>query len=254
MTASDVPEPNPATAFYSDLAPWWPLLSPVDEYDEEAAFAATLLRAAERGVHDVLELGSGGGHNAFHLKDQFDLTLVDLSEPMLEVSRGINPECRHVRGDMRELRLGTDFDAVFVHDAVAYMTTEADLARAVETALVHCRPGGVAVFVPDEVSETFEPATEHGGSDGDDGRAARYLAWTSAPAPDATTVVTEYAFLLRDADGTTHVVHDTHHTGLFGRDTWLRLLVEAGFEAYVVAEQTTEDRTPRQVFVGRRPA
>jgi trans-aconitate methyltransferase len=61
------------------------------------------------------------------------MTLVDLSEEMLVVSRRLNPECEHLLGDMRTLRLGRSFDAVFVHDAIDYMTTEADLRRAVRS-------------------------------------------------------------------------------------------------------------------------
>jgi hypothetical protein len=38
-----------------------------------------------------------------------------------------DPECEHLQGDMRELRIDRTFDAVFVHDAIAYMTTEEDL-------------------------------------------------------------------------------------------------------------------------------
>ena len=47
--------------FYGDLAPWWPLISAPEEYAEEAAFAASLLRTAEPPTKSVLELGSGGG-------------------------------------------------------------------------------------------------------------------------------------------------------------------------------------------------
>jgi trans-aconitate methyltransferase len=146
--------------FYSDLASWWPLISAPEEYAEEAAFAASLLRTANPPTRTVLELGSGGGNNAFYLKREFEMTLVDLSEQMLAVSRQLNPECEHVRGDMRTLRLGRRFDAVFVHDAVDYMTTEADLRRAVSTAYEHCREGGLAVFVPDDIAENFESGTD----------------------------------------------------------------------------------------------
>lgn len=118
--------------FYGELAVWWPLISPPEEYEEEAAFAATMLSSASIPVGEVLELGSGGGHNAFHLKASFVMTLADLSEEMLEVSRRLNPECDHRCGDMRSVRLGRHFDAVFVHDAIGYMTSEADLRRAVE--------------------------------------------------------------------------------------------------------------------------
>jgi SAM-dependent methyltransferase len=239
---------------YGDLAAWWPLISAPGEYTEEAATAVTILNSAAIGVHDVLELGSGGGHNAFHMKKHFKLTLMDLSEDMLAMSRRLNPECAHRQGDMRTARLGRTFDAVFVHDAVAYMTTEADLRQVADTAFAHCRPGGIALFVPDHITETFEPVTDHGGSDGPDGRGARYLEWTTDPDPGDTWISSEYAFLLRGPGGPVRVVHETHRTGLFSRAVWLGLLADAGFHAEAITEQTSEDRTPRVMFTGHRLA
>jgi SAM-dependent methyltransferase len=239
--------------FYGDLARWWPLISPPEDYAEEAAFAMSLLGRAAIPVRDVLEVGSGGGHNAVYFKESFAVTLVDLSEEMLDVSRRLNPDCDHHRGDMRTIRLGREFDAVFIHDAIDYMTDEADLRMAMETAFVHCRPGGIALFMPDEIRETYEEGTDHGGNDAADGGGVRYLEWDWDPDPDDTSRLTEYAFLLREVDGSIHVVHETHRTGLFGKDAWLRLLLEVGFEPETVTEVTTEDRLPRELFIGRRP-
>ena len=239
--------------FYGDLAPWWPLISAPADYEEEAAFSASLLATADGGTSRVLEFGSGGGNNASHLKKSFSMTLVDRSPSMLAVSRTLNPECEHVEGDMRDVRLGRTFDAVFVHDAIDYMTTEDDLARAIETAFVHCRPGGVAVFIPDHTRERFAEDLDHGGHDGADGRRARYFFWSTLD-PSTGLVRTDYVFLLRDASGATEVVHDCHHTGLFTTASWMRLLAQAGFAANVVDEVTVEGRTPRQFFVGRRTA
>jgi SAM-dependent methyltransferase len=205
-------------------------------------------------LRTVLELGSGGGNNAWHMKAGFAMTLVDLSSAMLATSRAINPDCEHLEGDMRDVRLGRTFDAVFVHDAIDYMTTESDLRRAMETAFVHCRPGGVALLVPDHTAEAFEPGADHGGHDGADGRAVRYLEWSTDPDPSDTWIVTEYAFVLRETDGSVEVAHETHRTGLFPRDDWLRLLREAGFDANAIPEVTTEDHPPRELFLGRRPA
>jgi SAM-dependent methyltransferase len=246
------PDPD-GYRLYSDLAAWWPLISPPEEYAEEAAFAARVLGTAEGPGREVLELGSGGGHCASHLRRRFAMTLVDAAPGMLEVSRRLNPGCVHIEGDMRTIRLGRAFDAVFVHDAVDYMTSEADLGQVVETAFAHCRPGGVAVFVPDHTAETFEPGTGYGGTDGDDGRAARYLEWSWDPDPGDTWTVTEYAFLLREPGGAVRAVHESHRLGLFGRGTWLRLLDEAGFQARAVTEETSEDRPPRELFAGLRP-
>ncbi len=239
--------------FYVDLAPWWPMISPVEDYAPEAAYAAKLLTTAQRPVRDVLELGSGGGHNAVYLKEKFALTLLDLSPEMIVQSQRLNPECEHHVGDMREVRLGRQFDAVFVHDAVDYMTTETDLRAAIDTAFAHCLPGGVAVFIPDNTAELFEAGTDHGGADGPDGRGVRYLEWSWDPDPADTWVATEYAFVLRDAQGQVSVVHETHRTGLFSREVWLRLLAEAGFTPQWLAEETEEERSPRDIFLGHRP-
>jgi SAM-dependent methyltransferase len=196
----------------------------------------------------VLELGSGGGNNAFHLKSKFEMTLVDLSPSMIAVSRRLNPECEHREGDMRTVSLGRTFDAVFIHDAIMYMTSAADLRAAIRTAYRHCRPGGVAIFVPDCVRESFAAETRHGGHDGD-GRSLRYLEWTFDPDPSDTTYRTDFAIILReDRSADTQIVHDSHLEGLFPRAEWMRTLREAGFEP-----RTLTDEWGRVVFVARRP-
>src|SRR6266487_5485967 len=118
---------------YHELAQWWTLISPPGQYADDAAAVAAVLGSADIAVREVLDLGSGGGHVAAHIKDRFDLTLVDISADMLAVSRRLNPECRHLRGDMRTARLPRAFDAVLVHDAVDYITGRRDLARVIET-------------------------------------------------------------------------------------------------------------------------
>lgn len=238
---------------YGQLAKWWPLISPPQEYEEEAAFAGSLLDAAQIPVREVLELGCGGGHNAVHLKSKFSLTLVDLSAEMIDVSEDLNPECRHHVGDMRTVRLSRLFDAVFIHDAIDYMLTEGDLELAIGTAFAHCRPGGVVVIIPDATTGTFETETAHGGTDGRDGAGVRYLSWSWDPEPAATETLTEYTFLLRDRDGVVRSVQETHRAGLFSEVTWLRVLTEAGFRARAVREKTNEDRNGRITFIGDRP-
>lgn len=239
---------------YDELASWWPLLSSPADYEEEAAFfAKALASACERPLRTLLELGSGGGNNASHLKRHVEIVLVEPSPGMLAVSRALNPECEHVEGDMRSARLGRRFDGVFVHDAVCYMTTASDLRRAIDTAFVHCKPGGAALFAPDAIRETFRPSTDHGGHDGG-ARALRYVAWTWDPDPDDTTYVVDYAYLLREPDGAIRVEHDRHVEGLFSRADWLRLLSEAGFEAQAVPFEHSElEPGSYEVFVARKP-
>jgi SAM-dependent methyltransferase len=234
---------------YDGLAAWWPLLFPPgDHLDEAGFFHRTLSAAGLRPEPTLLELGSGGGNNAVHLKSHFaHVSLTDLSPRMLEVSRALNPDCEHIVGDMRTLRLGRAFDVVFIHDAIDYMITRHDLRLALETAAVHCAPGGLALVVPDHVRETFRPDTERGGGDGDDSRALHYLEWTYDPDAADTTYTVEYVYLLREGDGPARVEHETHTCGLFSRDEWLGLFREAGFRPEIV-----RDAYGRDVFLAHR--
>ena len=239
---------------YSEIADWWPLLSQPEEYEEEAGFfTRTLIEVSDEPPRTILELGSGGGNNASHMKADLDMTLVDLSPNMLEVSKRLNPECEHIVGDMRTIRLDREFDAVFIHDAIDYMTSTRDLAAAVETAFVHTRPGGVAMFCPDHIRETFKPSTEHGGSDLN-GRGLRYLQWTWDPDPHDSSCVTDYAYLLRDGDGSVSVLHDRHECGLFGSEEWNAILEGAGFVPSLLPFDHSEVEEEMVVIVGKRSA
>jgi SAM-dependent methyltransferase len=237
---------------YGELASWFHLLTAPEEYAEEAAlYRRVLTDACDEQPRTVLELGSGGGNNASHLKAHFELTLVDRSPQMLELSRSLNPECRHLDGDMRDVRLGEEFDAVFVHDAVSYITTEDDLAATIATAAAHLRPGGAVLFVPDFVRERFEPHTAHGGHDGAD-RALRYLEWFWDPDPTDTTYVCDFAYLLREG-GEVRCVEDRHLCGLFLRTTWLELIERAGLEACQQVGPPDEESAGPELFVGKKP-
>ncbi len=273
-------------SFYASLAPWWPLISPLGDSAEEVAFLAeeisNCLGAAPAGARwRLLELGSGGGHNGYHLRETFDVVLVDRAEAMLAESRVLNPGSVHHQADMRDVRLNETFDVVLIHDAIDYMCTPGALLAAMATAYVHCRPGGCVLFLPDEVTETFAPSWEYGGADvGDDGvvsrlpagASARFFEWTrlTTGEPDAGAVLeidgdvpidvtgrwaqcaTEYVFLLRMPPGGWRSVRETHRFGLFAESLWLELMRWVGLEARVVLEPTDDGRQPRRLFVGRR--
>jgi SAM-dependent methyltransferase len=243
---------------YTELAAWFHLLTAPEDYELDARHALDVLTGTiGTRPRTILELGSGGGNSASHMKAHATLTLTDRSEEMLELSRSINPEVEHVRGDMRTLRLaGRTFDAVFVHDAISYLLDEDDLRATLQTAFAHLRPGGAAIFEPDITLETYADATHHGGHDGADGRRLRYLQWRTDPDPNDSWYVDEFAILMHDADGTSRIAHDAHRLGMFPRATWFRLLAEVGFDdvqAVASPYADHEQGVGAESFVGRRP-
>jgi trans-aconitate methyltransferase len=234
-----------APRFYDDFAEWWPLFSPPVHYIDEARDLLARLGAVPNPA-TLLELGSGGGSLASHLKGRFHMTLTDRSAGMLNVSRALNPECEHLLGDMRSLRLDRKFDVVLIHDAIMYATSPAEVRAALQTAAVHCRADGCVAVLPDYVRETFAPGTDEGGEDAPDGRGFRYLEWFWDPDRADDTYVVHYAFLMRDAAGDVTMLHDRHVEGLFSLDSWLQWFREAGIPAV-----SSLDPWNRHVFIGR---
>jgi SAM-dependent methyltransferase len=198
----------------------------------------------------LLELGAGAGNAAVHLKERFTCTLTDLSEPMRALSQRQNPECEHLAGDMRTLRLGRTFDAVLVHDAIMYMTSRADLRRAAETAFVHTRPGGAAIFCPDCVRETFVEDCSFETGD-DETRSLRCLMWTWDPDPGDETYLVDFTFLLRDGSAM-RPAHDQHLEGVFARAVWIEILESVGYRVECLARALADGR-PEELFLCTRP-
>jgi hypothetical protein len=124
------------------------------------------------------------------------------------------------------------------------MTSLMDLQKVIYTAYDHCQDKGVVLFVPDFVKENFRESTEHGGHDGRK-RALRYLSWTYDPDPGDNTYLSEYAYLIRNKDGTVQSYYDRHVLGLFSQHDWLRLLGDSGFETKMI-----RDHYDRFIFTG----
>ncbi|HAS40055.1 MAG TPA: class I SAM-dependent methyltransferase [Microscillaceae bacterium] len=227
---------------YHKYASWWHVLSSPEEYKEEATLYWNLIKQYKSNVRTTLELGSGGGNNAFYLKKHVEMTLVDKSAEMLAASKKINPTCPHHEGDMRTAKLHQQFDLVFIHDAIGYMTTEQDLAQVFQNAYQHLNPQGMLLLVPDDFQETFAPETYHGGNDTPQG-SVRYLEWVTDQDPQDNLVEVEYLYIMKDAQGKVETAHDSAIYGLFAKQTWQDLLQKAGFEVHFEPIEHTEVET-----------
>lgn len=235
---------------YHELAYLWPVISPPEDYAEEAGYWRQAIRARlGAGRHCILELGVGGGHNLSHLTADFNAAAVDLSPRMLELSRRLNPGVAHHLGDMRDVRLGRIFDAVLIHDAVSYMQTENDLRAVFATARAHLRPGGLLLAAPDLVSDTFRPGMRlQWATQGDDVSVITEEIIYDAD-PSDTLVESHFTYTITEK-GVRRVEHDRHITGLFPIAAWLSLLEESGFAAERIPLPGDGDGCGENMFCG----
>lgn len=250
------PSPAAEPRLYADLAHYWPLLSPPEDYEAEAALVRDALEHYLPAPPDdrrpkLLELGAGGGHTLVYLLDAYDTTAADLSDAMLANCRALAPSIKTVIGDMRTLRLGCTVDAVLAHDAIDYMTTIDDLRAAMHTAAAHLAPGGLFIVAPTYVAESFanhEIASDYHEDQHTEATLVSHVRRTSE-----TTIELALTVTLRE-DGHLRVEEDRHTCGLFDMATWLSLLDEAGLELLASPDDDDdEDEASRMFVAAKRP-
>ncbi len=61
---------------YVEAAPWWPLLSPPEEYADEAEHLRSVLSRTGLDVRTVLDLGSGNGLTSVFLAKEYGFRLI----------------------------------------------------------------------------------------------------------------------------------------------------------------------------------
>ena len=141
------------TKVFDSYAAYYDLLYEDKDYVSEAAYCLALL--AEHGVDggSILELGCGTGKHAEEFARRgFSLHGIDLSELMVELAEQRKPteladQLRFELGDVRNARLGRQFDAVIsLFHVASYQTSNQDLKAMFSTAAEHLKPGGVFVF------------------------------------------------------------------------------------------------------------
>lgn len=222
-------EPGGAPRLYHDLADLWPFVSPPDHYVEEAETFRKRFR--HYGVPDggsVLHLGCGGGSIDYQLKQWFRITGVDSSESMLAYARRVNPDVEYVQGDMRSVRLERTFDAVLVHDAIAYMTTITELENVYRTAAAHLAVGGVMVALPEELRGRVADDYVDIETSSDERRTVTIIETKYDADPSDHEMETVYVFLIRE-HGQLRVEVDRHRNGIFELDEFLGAMRTAGF-------------------------
>lgn len=221
---------NDKRRLYGDLAWTWPVISPPEDYIEEAGeFCRVIREHSEIDVKTLLDLGCGGGHNDYTLKKRFEVTGIDVSEAMLALARPLNPEVTYSLGDVRSVRLGKTFDAVIVADSINYMLALEDLRAAFVTAFIHLKPGGVFCTYAEETLERFQQnrtrCSTHSRADVE----ITFVENIYDPDPTDSTYETTFVFLIR-CGGQLEIETDHHLCGIFGLETWLGLLRDVGFE------------------------
>jgi SAM-dependent methyltransferase len=218
---------------YTDLAWLWPMWGDAaTEYAHYCQHVTGLIRRyAKRPVATLLDIGCGGGKNVFNLKQEFNVTGVDLSSTMLEQAKVLNPECTFVPRRYANVQTRQAFDAVLMDDAISYMSCLTDFEAAFRTAHAHLKPGGVLVATPDVTTETFQQNRTSTTQVTRDGLDVVFVENVYDADPTDEQYETTILYLIRD-HGRLRIETDHWTMGIFTLDTWRHVLRETGFEVH----------------------
>jgi trans-aconitate methyltransferase len=223
---------NDTRLLYGPVSWIWPIMSPPEDYIEEATHYLDYLRLfAKIPVHTLLDLGCGGGHNDWTLKKEVQVTGVDISKDMLTLAKKLNPECQYLDGDMRTVRLGELFDAVLLHDSVNYMLTSEDLKAAFRTCYEHLKPGGTMLTCIEQTPERFRQHSVSHKTRIKDDIELTYVEHYYDPDTSDTTYESTFIYLIRKA-GALESYIDRHLCGMFPAESWVEWLKGAGFQVH----------------------
>jgi len=239
---------------YNDLFWTWPIISPPEDYIEEGEFFIKQIRKYQKSeVKTLLNLGSGGGHVDWVLKREFQITGIDLSDNMLNLARGLNPEAEYIRGDMRTVRLDRIFDAVIFHDAINYMTTPEDLKAAFRTAYEHLKSGGLLLTFVEEWKERFVQNKGNIFTKTKDDIEITFMDNCYDPDPSDTEYEYTIVYLIRK-NKKLDIQYDFHRAGLFPLDFWQFSLNEVGFKVFGVEKMpiSHENNDVLPVYIGQK--
>lgn len=238
---------------YQELATHYDRLYHGKPYAAESARVIELLR--DRGAGDgarLLDVGTGTGQHVQHLSGTFEVTGVDVHEPVLDIARGRVPEARFVEGDITTLDLGERFDALTcLFGVIGYVETWANLDTALARVASHLAPGApfvVESWLTPTVFEEAEGRAVLRTYEGDDLTLARVAIPRRV---DAETAELEIEWLIARHDAGIQRYAETQRMGVFDVDRTLELMSKHGLEAEV-DEQGLTDR--RVLYVGTRRA
>ncbi len=242
---------------YNELAWTEDWLADPAEYEQEVmAYVNLIKRSAVKPLRTLLHLGSGAGGHDTIFKRHFTVTGVDLSLGMLNKARKTHPDIEYIEGDMRTLRLNRKFDAVAIPDSIDYMVSQEDLQKAIQTAVMHLKTGGVLLVVA-KTEEIFQ--NNNFAYTGEKGGIHMTLLENNYINPfRPNTYEASFVYLIRQKGELT--IHTDHHVlGLFSQATWDEVFKNAGM---TVQKENLDDiykpyllnkgEYPLIVFVGQK--
>ncbi|MER6049814.1 class I SAM-dependent DNA methyltransferase [Streptomyces sp. NPDC020883] len=217
------------------------------DYRQEAEEIAQLVRAHRPATRSLLDVACGTGQHLRHLDGLFDhVEGLELSQDMLAIAIGRNPDVTLHEGDMRSFALGRRFDAVIcMFSSIGHLRTTDELDSTLRCFAGHLEPGGAIVIEPWWFPDSFTPGYV-GASVTEAGERTICRVSHSVREGDATRIEVHY-LVAEPGGGIRHLTED-HTITLFPRADYERAFERAGCDV----RYQEGGSSGRGLFIGSR--
>lgn len=246
-------------AQFTEIAEAYDALMANVPYRRWVDYVQKLLKRLRASPHSVLDVACGTGNVTFALAERgYQVTGVDLSEPMLAVARdkarrkGVS--IPFLRRDMRSLDFKCEYDlAVCLYDSLNYLLTIEDVRSAFTSVQRALRPGGLYIF---DVNTIYALRANLFTQSNLDPAAQVQYDWRSRYSDDTRICEVVMDFWVRQNTTTKHFTEVHYERGYFLREL-VDALTAAGLRTVAVYEAYTlrppRFQSDRVYFIARKP-
>ena len=224
--------PSPVTArvggVFSNSAAFYDAIYSFKHYRREAEILHGIASTTVPGARTLLDVACGTGLHLEHLRDNYEVSGLDLDPEMVELARTRNPGIEVHLADMVDFDLGRRFDLVTcLFSAIGYARTRDRLRQSVRAMARHLAPSGGLIIEPWITPESFvDGFADSMVVEYDGGKIVR----GSFSRLEGDVSVLELHYLVRPDGGDVTHFTERHALGLFSHSDYVAAIEEAGLE------------------------
>ena len=200
---------------------------------------------------ELLDVACGTGSHTMILKNNFNITGVDINENMLKIAREKVPEANFIHGDMKQLEIRSKYDVIIcIFSAIHYNISYKELERTLTNFYNHMKNGGILIY---DLSFNTDNWIEGIVSVDTVVEEELKIARICQSRLENGIFNANFVFLVKDNDEFDFDI-DEHKLGVFEIDKVNKIMEKVGFKTYIYGDFTFEiwkrGECERPVYVG----
>ncbi len=130
-----------------------------DSYAEEVSQIKMIVDLYKKSSGmQLLDIACGTGGHAMYLKENYNVTGIDLSRAMLDIAREKISDVKFIEADMFNFNLGIKYDVILnLYGSICFAESYNQLIDGISCASMHLKEGGVYILTPWSTVDTFKP-------------------------------------------------------------------------------------------------